>query len=100
MLTVLEARHPSVTAIFAGADHITMEQRQEYLQEVDKLLNLLWRLCYAYLEMKAISIKELDAFGWYLWKISESPELTNYCNENGFEEINMAIKRLQEVWDA
>src|SRR5215831_8609008 len=88
-ITILENRHPELTisAIFAPEAETTAldsRTRQQYLQKFDKLLNLLWRLCYAFLETKTISIKELDGFGWYLWKISKNPALVAYCEENGF----------------
>lgn len=97
MITILEERHASVSVscLFDGADHISMAQRQEYVQKMDKLLNFLWRWCYAYLETKTISIKELNRFGWYLALISENPALVRYCDENGFDEINLAIERLK-----
>jgi hypothetical protein len=72
---------------------------QEYIQKLDKLLNLLWRLCYALLVTKTLSMRELEAFSWYLWLISEKPQLTKYCDENGFEEINIVTKRMTTMWD-
>jgi hypothetical protein len=44
-------------------------------------------------------INELKGFGWYLWLISKSSALMQYCDDNGFEEIDIAIKRLKRIWD-
>jgi hypothetical protein len=59
----------------------------------------MWRLCYAHLVTKTLSIKELEAVSWYLWLISEKPQLTRYCEDNGFEEINIVLKRFKKIWD-
>jgi hypothetical protein len=56
-------------------------------------------MCYAYLETKTISRKELDGFGWYLWRISERPAIVEYCDNNGYEEINIATKKLMRYWE-
>lgn len=100
-ITILEGRHPDITVseIFGPETKIDNAKRQAYLQKFDKLLNLLWRLCYAYLETKAISRKELDGFGWYLWQISENPSLVEYCENNGFEDINTATNKLKGFWE-
>lgn len=98
MITILEERHPHITidSILEGTDSLGSAMRQD--QKLDKLLNMLWRLCYAHLETRTISINELNGFGWDLMLISESSALTQYCDDNGFEEINIAIKRLKRIW--
>jgi hypothetical protein len=100
MLMILEERHPTLTikSLFGPDNQMDLSKRQEYIQRLDKLLNLLWRLCYAYLGTKTLSVKELEAFSWYLWLISESSQLSQYCADNGFEEINITITRLKKTW--
>jgi hypothetical protein len=58
ILTRLEERHPHITieAILGGTDSLGIAIRQEHLQKLDKLLNMQWRLRYAYLETRTISI--------------------------------------------
>src|ERR1043165_2899693 len=87
---ILEGRHADITIsrIF-DEDDFDRVKKNEYLQKMDKLLNFLWRLCYAYLETKTISPKEVEGFGWYFWRIAQFPSLVKYCEENGFEEITM-----------
>ncbi|HEY4930604.1 MAG TPA: hypothetical protein VII23_03455 [Terriglobales bacterium] len=99
-ITILEGRHPDITIseIFGAETAIDSATRNEYLQKFDKLFNLLWRLCYAHLETKAISRKELEGFGWYFSKISENSSLVEYCENNGFDDINTAIEKLKRFW--
>jgi hypothetical protein len=101
VMTILENRHPHIRIedLFDGSDSMGIPNRQEYIQKLDKFLSLLWRLCYAYLETKTLSTKEVEAFGWYLWLISEQPQLTNYCEEYGFDDINTVIGKLKKGWD-
>jgi hypothetical protein len=97
VITILEDRHPtiSVLSVFGDDSNLDQETRQIYKQKFDKLLNFLWRLCYAYLTLKTISSKEVEGFGWYLWRISKIPSLIDYCENNGFEDINTVTKSLR-----
>jgi hypothetical protein len=101
MVTILEGRHAELTAtaIFGTGNEIDTIKRNEYQQKFDKLLGMLWRHCYAYLETKTISRKELEGFGWYLWKVSQNPALVKYCETQGFDEIIAAIGKLRVSWD-
>jgi len=99
MIKILEGRHKSATipALFAADAALEDIERQDYMQKLDKLLNFLWRLCYAYLETRTITQKELEGFGWYFWRIASFPVLLAYCKENGFEEIPTVIDKLDYV---
>lgn len=99
--TILEGRHAVLTVeqIFDPTSELDQLKRHEYLQKFDKLLDFLWRLCFACLETQTLSLKEIEAFGWYLWRISESPLLFDYCDNYGFEEIVIVIKKLKPVWE-
>jgi hypothetical protein len=101
MVTILEGRHRALTVdqIFDPASELNASTRQEYLQKCDKLLDFLWRLCFACLETKTLSLKEIEAFGWYFWRISENPLLFDYCDNYGFEEIIIVIKKQRPVWE-
>lgn len=94
--TILEDRNVNVTAanIFEGDTGLD-PARHLYLQKFDKLFNFLWRISYAHLRMKTLSLQELDAFGWYFTLIGESPAMDKYCDDNGFDEINIVVGRLQ-----
>jgi hypothetical protein len=98
--TILEERHSTITVdqVFSLDSMLDDAKRKEYAQKFDKLLNFLWRLCYARLETKTLSLKEVEAFGWYLWRISESEVLREYCENNGFDEIVIVIKELKPIW--
>jgi hypothetical protein len=99
-VTILEDRHPSIKIadIYDSSSKLDTATRTEYVQKFDKLLNFLWRLCYAYLAVKTFSKKEIAGFSWYFWRISEHPVLIDYCKENGYKEINDVIERLQPDW--
>ena len=75
VITILENRHASLTLgqIFDPTSELDEAKRKEYLQRFDKLLNFLWRLCFACLKTKTLSDKEINGFGWYFWRISQSP---------------------------
>jgi hypothetical protein len=96
VLRILEDRHPSMTVaqIFDDDSQLDDEKRGEYRQKFDKLLNLLWRLCYAYMEVRTLSEKEVEGFGWYFWRVSNFPTLVEYCENNGFEDINTVTRKL------
>lgn len=96
-IKILEERHPTlkVNDIFDSESTLDEEKRKDYRQRFDKLLNFLWRLCYAYLEVKTLSRKEVEGFGWYFWRISRIPSLVDYCENNGFEDINVVTKKLR-----
>ena len=97
IIKILEDRHPTLTVndIFDSESQFDEEKREEYKQKFDKLLNFLWRLCYAYLEVNTISRKEVEGFGWYFWRISRFPSLVDYCENNGFDDINTVTKKLR-----
>jgi hypothetical protein len=101
VVMILEDRHVDITVsqIFDDGSKLDEVKQKEYLQKFDKLLNLLWRLCYAYLETKTISRKEIEGFGWYLLCISEYPSMVKYCDENGYEDINIVLNRLKRFWE-
>ena len=101
IVTILEGRHVTLTVdqIFDPASGLDASTRKEYLQKFDKLLDFLWRLCFACLETKTLSLKEIEAFGWYFWRISESQLLFDYCDNYGFEEILIVIKKQRPLWE-
>ena len=95
---IIEGRHPDITISQIFDDNnFDKIKRNEYLQKIDKLLNFLRRLCYAHLETRIISIKEIEGFGWYFWQIAHSPSVVKYCDEHGFREINTVIIKLEHV---
>jgi hypothetical protein len=66
---------------------------------LDNYLNFLWRIAYAHLTLKTITINDLDAFGYYFFLISQHEGLMRYCVYEGFEEIIDAIEKLRPIWD-
>ncbi|MFH1851166.1 MAG: hypothetical protein ABIA75_02365 [Candidatus Neomarinimicrobiota bacterium] len=94
---ILEERHPTlkVNDIFDSKSTLDEEKRNDCKQRFDKLLNFLWQLCYAYLEVKTLSRKEVEGFGWYFHRISRFPALVDYCENNGFEDINVVTRKLR-----
>jgi hypothetical protein len=96
-VTILEDRHPTITVadVFSDDDSLDLPKRAEYRQKFDKLLNFLWRLCYAYSTLKTISRAEVEGFGWYFWRLSRVPVLVAYCENNGYEGINNVVRELK-----
>jgi hypothetical protein len=96
---ILEDRHPEITIpqIYGEDGNLDQAKRNEYLHRMDRLLNFLWRLSYAYLETKTISQGEIEGFSWYFRRISQFPVLTEYCESNGFEEINTVTATLERL---
>jgi hypothetical protein len=66
---------------------------------LENYLNFLWRVAYTHFVLKTITLEDLDAFGYYFYKIQEHKGLYEYCMKDGFEEIIMAAKKLQSIWD-
>ena len=97
VVIILEDRHPVVTLsmIFDEDSNFDPQKRTEYKQKCDKLFNFLWRICYAYDQVKTLSRKEVEGFGWYFWRISKFPAVVDYCENNGYEDINTVTKKLE-----
>lgn len=97
VVIILEDRHPVVTLsmIFDEDSNVDAQKRTEYKQKCDKLFNFLWRICYAYDQVKTLSRKEVEGFGWYFWRISKCPAVVDYCENNGYEDINTVTKKLK-----
>lgn len=100
VLDILEGRHLRITVKDVFDDNqssLDAETRLKYRQNFDKLLNFLWRLCYAYLTVRTIKKKEIEGFSWWLWRISEYPLILDYCME-GYEEICFTIEKMRPDW--
>jgi hypothetical protein len=97
VVRILEDRHPVVTLsmIFDETSEFESQKRTEYKQKCDKMFNFLWRLCYAYDQVKTLSRKEVEGFGWYFWRISKFPAVVAYLEDNGYEDINTVTKKLK-----
>jgi hypothetical protein len=65
---------------------------------VDNYLNFLWRVAYAHLTLKTITIEDLDAFGFYFYKIHTHIGLSEYCRKEGFDDIIEVAKKLEPIW--
>jgi len=97
VITILEERHPTIKVqdIFGNGGTLDEVKRAEYVQKFDKFLGFLWRLSYAHLTLKTISSAEVEAFGWYYWRIAQMPTLVDYCENFGFGDINLVTKKLR-----
>jgi hypothetical protein len=97
VVRILEERHSTITIemVFDPASQLDSDKRMQYKQKFDKMFNFLWRLCYAHTEVKTLSRKEVEGFGWYFWKVSKYSLLVDYCENNGYEEINTLTKKLK-----
>jgi hypothetical protein len=97
VVRILEDRHPVVnlSMIFDETSEFDPEKRAYYKQKCDKMFNFLWRLCYAYDQVKTLSRKEVEGFGWYFWRISKFPAVVDYLENNGYEDINTVTRKLK-----
>jgi hypothetical protein len=102
-IAILEGWNPGVTPedVFTPTPKLAPEMRGKHVAEFDRLLNLLWCISYAFLELKTITWKELGGFGWYLWRVQTTPSVANYCRNNGYADILHAtqILSVEEKWD-
>jgi hypothetical protein len=94
---ILEERHPEVTVakVFGARSEFDPGKQLLYKQKFDKMFNFLWRLCYAYLQVGTLTRKEVEGFRWYFRKISESDVMVEYCEKNGYEDINTVTRALK-----
>jgi len=96
MVKILENRHQKFTVnqLFSDTIGSNDDEKKEYQQKFDKLLNFLWRFCYAYTDLKTLGKNELTSIGWYLRCISNNQPLLYYCQTNGYRRIIKVIKDL------
>jgi hypothetical protein len=99
IITILEGRHPNVTIKHIVDYHsaLNVVERNRYLQKLDRFLNLLWRFCFAHLDLKTLSKREMVSIGWYLRLIAKSPILVDYCQNYGYSRIVTVMKKLGYV---
>ncbi len=97
-IKILENRHSEINikTLYENFDQKNILQYSEYYQKFDKLLNFLDLMAYAYFNAKTLSLEEVSNFGWYLDKISENSYLSEYCKENGFNDILELSKEIDE----
>lgn len=67
--------------------------------KMDNLLNFIWRIAYSYLKLGTLTLDDLDAFGYYFWKIQQNKDLSAYCEVEGYVEIVKAAESLKPIWD-
>lgn len=87
----------SIDDVFLPNSGLTPERQLHYRMAFDRLLNLLWCVAYACLELHTITPRELGGFGWYLWRVREAPTLAAYCRDNGFADVLRAAELLDGV---
>ncbi len=75
------------------------DEQKAMCMAMENYLNFLWRIAYACLELKTIKAEDLDAFGYYFYQVSIHPGLSEYCINEGFEDIIDAVKKLKPTWD-
>jgi hypothetical protein len=70
------------------------KEDEDFIMKFEKYLNFLWRISYAYLVLKTLSKKDMNAFGAYFKAINNHKELNEFCINGGYEEIILAYKKL------
>ena len=97
MLTILEGRHPevSVYGIYDPDSGLDDAKRKAYQQEMDSFLNFIWCLCFAYLELRTLTDRNILCVGRYLDIINRNPLLRDYCLNNGYTAIVAAAERVR-----
>jgi hypothetical protein len=84
----------SISNIFNDDESIDPTQRGLARHRIDKLLNLLERLSYAY-KKDILTLDELRNFEWYYTKVSKEQHLRRYCDTYYPDVVNVA-KKLDE----
>ncbi len=89
MLELLEGRHPevSIDEIYDAGSRLDSKMRAKYQHEFDRFLNFIWCLCFAYLNLKTLTSREIVCVGRYLYLIKKHPALVAYCNDHGYTRI-------------
>jgi hypothetical protein len=97
MLTILEDRHPEVSVyeIYDPEGGLDEAKRKAYQQEMDSFLNFIWCLCFAYLELRTLTDRNILCVGRYLDIISGNPLLRDYCLTHGYTAIVSAAERVR-----
>jgi hypothetical protein len=62
-------------------------QRPAMMHSLDKTLNVFDRFAYSVYTAKTLRVDELEIFAWYLEQIADSPELRQYCRDNGYGDV-------------
>lgn len=62
-------------------------KKAEYFIGFERLFNILDRIATARLEQHVLGKEEVNKFGWYLQKISESRVISDYCSSNGYSAV-------------
>jgi hypothetical protein len=47
--------------------------------------------------MGALTLRQINLFGWYLEKIGRNKCLREYCKRNGFQDVIRLADRLKKV---
>ena len=97
MLTILEDRHPQIKVeeIYEEGSRLYQAERDAYQQEMDRFLNFIWCLCFAYLELKTLTDRNILCVGRYLDIINGHPSLRRYCFGHGYSAIIKAAERVR-----
>jgi hypothetical protein len=97
MLTILEGRHPeiSVYEIYDPGSGLDEARRHAYQQEMDSFLNFIWCLCFAYLELRTLTDRNILCVGRYLDIVNGNPLLRDYCLTHGYTAIVEAAERVR-----
>ena len=97
MLTILEGRHPRVTVdeIYDAGGSLYDAERDAYQQDMDGFLNFIWCLCFAYLELRTLTDRNILCVGRYLDIINGTPLLRDYCLNHGYSAIIVAAEKVR-----
>ena len=97
MLTVLEGRHPDVTVrdIYSGDGRLDAAGRNVWRQDMDRFLNFIWCLCFAYLELRTLTDRNILCVGRYLDLINGDEQLREYCLTHGYTAVVEAGERVR-----
>jgi hypothetical protein len=97
MLTILEGRHQRVTLdeLYDEGGRLYDAERQAYQQDMDSFLNFIWCLCFAYLELRSLTDRNILCVGRYLDIINGHGRMREYCLGHGYSAIIKAARRVR-----
>ena len=92
-LTVMTAEEPTKAA----------PTDRELALKLEKCLMFLWRIAYAHRELGTLKLKDVDAFGWYIWAIYNHRAMQKYLNTpDGDYKLLMEVAKTlnKKIWRA
>lgn len=91
-----EARQSGLVVIFQSPPANLKPDDLQICEEFERLFQFFDNLAHCH-EMGALTLRQINLFGWYLEKIGRNKCLRDYCNGNGFHDVIRLADRLKKL---